>query len=49
MKASQLASSIEYVQGRVPPTRAAYAAAAGFVVVTRLVPAAALIYAIAVG
>jgi hypothetical protein len=45
MKASQLASSVEYVQGRVRPTRAAFAAAAVFTMVTRIVPAGALVYA----
>ena len=46
MKASQLAASIEYVHGRVKPTRAAYAVAVVFTAVTRLVPAAAIGYAI---
>jgi hypothetical protein len=44
-KAGELASSPEYVAGRVRPTRAAYVAAAVFVGVTRVVPAVALVYA----
>ena len=45
-KASELAAAVEYVQGRTPPTQAAYVAAAGYAGLTRLLPAAAVLYAI---